>query len=64
MTTSASYSGRITADMLCAGAAGLDACQGDSGGPLTVLQVGLPPSTPHTQDGRHTLAGAVSWGAG
>jgi len=48
-----SYSGKITAQMLCASATGKDACQGDSGGPLTVKD-----------SDQHHLAGVVSWGYG
>ena len=45
---------QITADMLMAGEAGLDACQGDSGGPFVVPD-GF---------GGYKIAGVVSWGAG
>lgn len=51
-----SYSGDITARMICAGldAGGKDSCQGDSGGPLTD-DLGA---------GFKVLTGIVSWGTG
>ena len=51
-----SYSGDITARMICAGlnAGGKDSCQGDSGGPLT----------DNLGNGFKVLTGIVSWGTG
>merc|ERR1719264_2085301 len=51
--TQVSMAGTISADMLCAEAAGKDSCQGDSGGPFTV-----------DVEGQHHLVGVVSWGFG
>ena len=51
--TSASYAGRIKANMVCAGGAGVDTCQGDSGGPFTVQE-----------GGQHSLVGIVSFAFG
>ena len=51
----ASYDGKITNNMFCAGrdTGGADSCQGDSGGPATTVVASLP-----------RLIGIVSWGEG
>jgi len=50
----AAYGYSVNQNMICAGlrAGGKDSCQGDSGGPLTVAD----------GNGKHQLAGVVSWG--
>ena len=53
-TQALNYNGKISEDMVCAGAQGKDACQGDSGGPFTVKSVA----------NQHELVGVVSWGYG
>ena len=55
VTGSASYSGAISSEMVCAGSSGKDACQGDSGGPFTVKS---------SSTNQHDLVGVVSWGYG
>ena len=52
-TEAFSYNGKISHDMLCAGAQGKDGCKGDSGGPFTV-----------ETNNQHELVGVVSWGRG
>lgn len=53
-TQAFNYNGKISEDMVCAGAQGKDACQGDSGGPFTVKSA----------TSQHQLVGVVSWGYG
>ena len=55
VTSSASYSGLISSEMVCAGSSGKDACAGDSGGPFTVKS---------SSTNQHDLVGVVSWGYG
>jgi len=52
----AAYGNSVNQNMICAGLTqgGKDSCQGDSGGPLTVAD----------SNGKHYLAGVVSWGSG
>jgi trypsin len=53
--TYATYSGRITENMLCATSDGSDSCQGDSGGPMVIKGV----------DGATDVqVGVVSWAYG
>ena len=48
------FNGKISEDMLCAGAEGKGSCQADSGGPFTVKNA----------DNQHELVGVVNWGLG
>merc|ERR1719435_331589 len=51
VTKKESFAGRITEDMLCAGAIGKGSCNADSGGSFTVIE-----------GSQHSLVGVVSWG--
>jgi trypsin len=53
--TYATYSGRITANMLCAISNGKDSCQGDSGGPMVIKGADGPADV---------QVGVVSWAYG
>jgi secreted trypsin-like serine protease len=53
-TCNKAYDGAVNDRMFCAGVGLGDACQGDSGGPAVT----------YNDDGRMTLVGITSWGAG